>query len=112
MKKIFTSLFAVALLFGALTTKAQLCNASYTTGLGPAGTATFISTSTGTSNPTTYTFYFGDGSTGAGPNTSHSYSVNGTYYTFLLISSGSVSPCMDSASTAIVITNTTPVMIT
>ena len=105
-KSTFTkSLMVLAILFIAFTTNAQ-CNASFTSALGPAGSASFNSTSTGTVNPCIYWWNFGDGNTGAGASPVHTYSVNGNYQVYLTISSGSPA-CNDSASAVVVITNTT-----
>ena len=57
------------------------------------GTVTFINkTKTAPSllsGPVTYSYNFGDGNTGSGPNSMHAYAVNGTYTVTLTVSDGS-----------------------
>src|SRR6266702_3730637 len=56
-------------------------------------------------NPLTYSWDFGDGSSGSGPTPSHTYADNGTYAVKLTVSDGSLSA---EATTSAVISNVAP----
>jgi len=58
-------------------------NASFTHTVAPAGVVNFESTSTGTTGGTTYGWDFGDGTTGTGITTSHTYSNGGVHQVVL-----------------------------
>lgn len=92
-------------LFTAFAAKSQ-CNASFNYTVGSNGSVQFASTSTGTNAGTSSYWYFGDGGSGWGTSTNHTYTSNGGFYATLMISD-SISSCWDSASVYINITNVT-----
>ncbi len=96
-KNLLLSLFALLLLAGEL--RAQ-CVASFTYSGGPAVPAviSFVNTSTG-SQPLTYQWSFGDGSSSNLPNPTHTYVAGGVYYVSLTISDGL--GCTDSSTVAV-----------
>ncbi len=70
-------------------------NTSFTYTLGSNGFVNFASTSTGTVAGTTYTWSYGDSSTGTGVNASHTYTANGLYYVTLLANNNFSFACND-----------------
>jgi len=79
-------------------------NFSYTSNI--SGLVNFASTSTGTIPATTYTWNYGDGSTGSGAVTSHTYSNPGIYNVSLMAynPNGTLNPvCFGSYTTAVVV---------
>jgi PKD repeat protein len=72
-------------------------NANYTYTVGANGMVNFSNASTGTvSGSAIYTWNFGDGSAGWGPNVSHTYFNNGLYNVSLTVSDSSTVWCSDS----------------
>lgn len=89
-------------------TNSTYCNtsASFTYGIGANANVSFLSTSTGTTNNSTYLWKFGDGATATGISTSHTYANNGVYsLTLTVYKNLAVNSCVDSVSAPISITN-------
>ncbi|MBL7932890.1 MAG: T9SS type A sorting domain-containing protein [Bacteroidia bacterium] len=78
------------------------CQANFAVSLGANGYASFVSTSTGTSATSTYTWSFGT----TGPSASQTYSANGVY-TVCLALTNSVTGCNSSTCQAFTISNVT-----
>lgn len=104
-QNLLSKALVIVALFVAFAAKSQ-CNASFTYSLGSSGYVQFASTSTGTSSTTNHYWSWGDGSTGWGSSTGHTYYSNGGFYVTLLISD-SLSTCWDSTSVYINVTNVT-----
>lgn len=69
-------------------------NASFSHTVGTGGQVSFASTSTGTLSNATFTWNYGDNSSGTGQTSSHTYTANGFYPVLLLVDNGS--NCSDS----------------
>lgn len=105
MKK---TIFLFALAFMAfLGAKAQLpCNANFTYVVSPSGIVTFTGTPSAPS--ATYTWFFGNGTSGSGMNTTAFYNAPGSYTVCLIVQDSSVlSPCIDSNCVTITIGSST-----
>jgi PKD repeat protein len=87
-----------------------LLSAGFTYSAGPNGQISFSSTSTGTTLSTVYQWTLGDGGTASGPNFSHTYQSNGTYYVDLYVynPNGTLNPtCTDNISATVAVNNAT-----
>lgn len=82
------------------------CNASFTYSLGANGLVNFVSTSTGTSVSTNYSWNFGGTSTGSGLAPSHTYTSNGQKWICLTITN-SVTSCSSTYCDSLIISNVT-----
>jgi PKD repeat protein len=81
-------------------------NASFSYTQNSNGQVSFVSTSTGTMQGTTYSWSFGDNTNGSGASVNHTYQT-GTYYAVLTVQSTSISPtCIDTVGQSITVTNT------
>jgi PKD repeat protein len=98
------ALMAGLFLFGALFAESQ-CNANFNFSVGPNGSVSFVSTSTGTISGTLYNWNFGGSSTGTGITPTHTYTTNG-YKTICLTITNSVSAwCQSIKCDSVLITN-------
>jgi PKD repeat protein len=105
--KTFTKLFVAAfsiLLLGTTVAKAQ-CAASFTWMQTANNTASFTSTSTGTTAGTAYIWSFGDGNYAYAQNTQHLYANSG-YYNVCLTIFDSLTACQSSSCDSIFVTTT------
>ncbi len=95
------------LLMATSALKAQIpCNPSFTYTVSPTGLVTFMGTTT--TSATTYTWNFGNGTSGTGISTSCMYNVlGGTYLVCLYVQDASV-PCSDSSCVVITIPGGAP----
>lgn len=87
--KIFTLVFFCV---QAKNSMAQ-CGAVISSVPGASGTVLFSATVSNTSTPSTYLWNFGDGTTGSGLTTSHTYSANGTFVATFTLITGSAPTC-------------------
>ncbi len=77
--------------------------ASFISNPGGNGFYSFSSISTNTLPGTTYTWKFGDGTTGSGQSTGHTYSTSGTYSVKLLVNNNFGLSCKDSITNSIIV---------
>lgn len=103
MKKIYVLLMLLGLSFGK--TMAQ-CQANFTYTLNAAGNVTFSNTSVVTSTAPIFWWDFGDNSSSSALSPNHTYSTNGTYIVSLNLADSFPTPCYDTYTAAIVISNT------
>ena len=82
------------------------CNANFSYVLGSNGSVSFMSTSTGTSVSTNYSWNFGGSSTGTGIAPNHTYTSNGLKWVCLTITN-SVTSCTSMYCDSLLITNAT-----
>lgn len=101
-------LFFAMLMLGIGTLKAQIpCNPNFTYTVNPSGVVTF--TGTVTTSATTYTWSFGNGTSGTGINTSCYYNAPGNYTVCLYVADTSMlTPCFDSSCVTITVSSTSP----
>jgi PKD repeat protein len=119
MKKMFKTinqkpwklfLFGSMMLLFSFTVKSQ-CNANFTNATIGNGTVSFTSTSTGSYPFSSYVWNFGDGYSGYGFTTTHSYLANNTYNAILYYTNyDSISGlfCKDSVVKPIIVSNVAP----
>lgn len=106
-----TSILLFALfLMGSLGLKAQTpCNAAFTYTTSPSGLVTFFSSSTTISSSQSFTWSFGNGTSGYGTQVTCQYNATGIYYVCLVVQDSSfLSPCIDSSCQTISISSTAP----
>lgn len=106
MKTITKIMAAVSGLLLSQAGQAQ-CQAGFTYTVGTAGQVSFTNTSVNTNTATTFYWNYGDGSSSTGPNASHNYLYNGSYFVWLNItdSLNGGSSCSSSFMDTVVITN-------
>ncbi|MGZ3883301.1 MAG: PKD domain-containing protein [Bacteroidia bacterium] len=80
----------------AVTTTTCMINAGMSYTVNAAGNVSFVSTSTGTTGATTYSWDFGDGNTATGASVSNTYGGGGVHNVFLTVTDGTIS-CTDTA---------------
>jgi PKD repeat protein len=76
-------------------------NAGFSITYNASGNVSFVSTSTGTTASTNYSWNFGDGTSGTGMSTSHTYSANNWYNATLVLTDGA---CTDSITQTVNVT--------
>jgi len=74
---------------------------SFTSAQAGNGAVNFVSTSSGTVSGTTYLWHFGDGASGSGQSTSHTYATNGSYTARLIANNNFTTVCIDSTQTTV-----------
>jgi PKD repeat protein len=102
----FKALMVGLFLFGTLFTKAQ-CQASYNYSIGPNGSVSFVSTSTGTIPGTIYTWNFAGSSSASGATTTNTYSTNGYKVVCLTITNSVSAWCSSTKCDSVLITGFT-----
>lgn len=85
-----------------------LLNANFSSTYGGAGLVNFVSTSSGTTAGCSYSWNYGDGSTGSGALSSHTYTNNGIYNVKLLATNSATCTSLDSMNVSVCLNPITP----
>ena len=105
-------LFAMFVM-AAFNSNAQMfCNAAFSYTVSPSGVVTFYSSSTTINNTQSFTWSFGNGTSGYGTQTTCAYNAPGVYTVCLTVQDSSTStlggPCIDTSCNTVTIAGTTP----
>ena len=103
-------LFAMFLMAAFNSNAQSPCNAAFSYTVAPSGVVTFYSSSNTIYSTQTYSWTFGNGTSGYGTQTTCAYNAPGTYTVCLTVHDSSLlnGPCIDTVCNTITIAGTTP----